>query len=109
MDMFCKKDQKDYRLMLDGITMKTMVYGEKTLLVEFRLERGSAIPSHSHHFEQTGYLIAGRMKFVVGNEEFEAEPGDSWCIPGNMEHRAYVMEDSIVVEVFSPVREEYLP
>jgi quercetin dioxygenase-like cupin family protein len=36
-------------------------------------------------------------------------PGDSWCIPGGMEHAVEMIEDSVVVEVFSPVREEYLP
>ena len=37
------------------------------------------------------------------------EPGDSWCIPGHVEHRAEIIEDSVAIEVFSPVREDYLP
>ena len=37
------------------------------------------------------------------------KPGDSWCIPGNVEHRAEVAQDSVAIEVFSPVREDYLP
>jgi len=40
---------------------------------------------------------------------FEVAPGDSWCIPGNVEHGAEILMDSVAVEVFSPVREEYLP
>jgi len=39
---------------------------------------------------------------------FDAEPGDSWSIPGDVPHSANVIEDSVIVEVFSPVREEYL-
>ena len=39
----------------------------------------------------------------------EVEPGDSWCLPGGVEHSVVALEDSVVVEVFSPVREDYLP
>ena len=41
--------------------------------------------------------------------KFEAKPVDSWCIPGNIEHGAEILADSVAIEVFSPVREDYLP
>ena len=44
-----------------------------------------------------------------GGETRDAGPGDRWCIPGGVEHGAGVLEDSVAVEVFSPVREDYLP
>ena len=106
--MFYKKNETGYRVVMDGIRLKTLVHGERTLLCEFRIEKGKVLPSHKHHHEQTGYLVSGRMKFIIGDEEFDVEPGDSWCIPGDMEHAAEVFEDSVVAEVFSPVREEYL-
>jgi len=49
------------------------------------------------------------MRFIITNEAFDVKPGDSWCIPGDVEHAAEAFEDSVGVEVFSPVREEYLP
>jgi len=49
------------------------------------------------------------MKFIIGDNVFDVEPGDSWCIPGDVELAAEAFEDSMGVEVFSPVREEYLP
>jgi quercetin dioxygenase-like cupin family protein len=49
------------------------------------------------------------MEMTIGNETFTVESGDSWCIPGQIEHNVRVLEDSIAVEVFSPVREDYLP
>ena len=88
--------------------MKTLVYGEKTLFTEFRMERNGQLPRHSHVHEQTGYLVKGKVKLTIGHETFEAEPGDSWCIPGNVEHGAEILEESVAIEVFSPVREEYL-
>ncbi len=106
--MFYKKNETGYRVVMDGIRLKTLVHGERTLLCEFRIEKGKVLPSHKHHHEQTGYLVSGRMKFIIGDEEFDVEPGDSWCIPGDMEHAAEAFEDSVGVEVFSPVREEYM-
>jgi quercetin dioxygenase-like cupin family protein len=54
-------------------------------------------------------MISGKMTFTIDGEDFETGPGDSWSIPGNVEHSVKVHEDSVVIEVFSPVREDYLP
>ncbi len=107
--MFHKSDSSGYKQMLEGIKIKALVFGEKTLLTEFRLEKGAKIPRHSHPHEQTGYLVSGRMLLFIGKKTFETEAGDSWSIPGDVEHSAEIIEDSIAVEVFSPVREDYLP
>jgi len=107
--MFYKSDASGYKQALEGIRLKTLAYGEKTLLAEFRLQKGSTLPKHSHRYEQTGYLVSGQMLLSIGGETFGAGPGDSWCIPGDVEHGADILADSIAVEVFSPVREDYLP
>ena len=64
---------------------------------------------HAHEQEQTGYLVSGSIILSIGEENFQAEAGDSWCIPGNVEHGAKILLDSVAVEVFSPVRKDYLP
>jgi quercetin dioxygenase-like cupin family protein len=107
--MFYKRSHNGYKQVLDGIKLKTLVYGDKTLFAEFRLEKGSQLPRHAHPNEQTGYLISGRIRLSIGEESFEVEPGDCWCIPGQVEHRADILEDAVAIEVFSPVREDYLP
>lgn len=107
--MLSKRDNAGYRNPLAGIRVKTLVHGQKTLMTEFRLERGAVLPRHTHPHEQTGYLASGRLNLFLGGEEHEVGPGDSWCIPGNVEHGADVLEDSVAVEVFSPVRDDYLP
>lgn len=107
--MYYKKASGNYREVLEGVSFKTLTFGLKTLLTEFRLEKGSVIPVHNHPHEQTGYMVSGRMTFKINGEIYNAEPGDSWCIPSNVEHGVDVIEDSLVIEVFSPVREDYLP
>ncbi len=107
--MFYKKDSAGYKQVLPGIRLKTLVYGEKTLFTEFRMDRGSLLPDHSHPYEQTGYLVSGQMRLTFGDETFEVTPGDSWCVPENVRHHAEILADVVVIEVFSPVREDYLP
>ena len=107
--MFNKHDNTGYREPLKGIQQKTLVYGQRTLTVEFRLQKGAVLPMHEHPHEQTGYLVSGRLDLTIGGETRRQGPGDSWCIPGATEHGAKAIEDSVAVEVFSPVREDYLP
>ncbi len=107
--MFVKHSDDGYVEAIEGIERKTTVYGEKTLLSHFLLKKGSLLPKHSHPYEQTGYLVKGKMALTIGSETFDVGPGDTWCILGGVEHQARIIEDSLAVEVFSPVREDYLP
>ncbi len=105
--MFRKNSELTYRKLLDGVKMATMVHGEKTLMARFKLEKGCVIPDHNHPHEQTGLLLSGWV-FTVDGTEHEVMPGDSWCIGSDVPHSARALEDSVAVEVFSPVREDYL-
>lgn len=107
--MFAKKSGDGYIAAVEGIKRKTLVYGEKTLMTEFILEKGRLLPGHRHPHEQTGYVVEGRIVLIVDGEEYEAGPGDCWSIPGEAIHSARVLEDSVIIEVFAPVREDYLP
>lgn len=106
--MVGKGSAEGFRRVLDGIGQKTLVHGEKTLMAEFRLAKGAILPRHQHPHEQTGYLVAGRLELTIGHFRHDLGPGDSWCIPGQVEHSAVAIEDSLAIEVFAPVREDYL-
>lgn len=107
--MFYRRDMCDYLSVAPGVSRKTLTYGDNTLFTEFILEASRDLPMHSHPQEQTGYLVSGRLMLTIGDETFEAKPGDSWCIPGDVRHGAHVIEDAVAIEVFSPVRKDYLP
>ena len=108
-NLFRKKGAADKRQLMEGSYMSTLVHGEKTLMAQFSIARGSVIPLHSHPHEQTGFMVSGKLRFKVENETKDVESGDSWCIPGDIEQSADALEDSVIIEVFSPVREDYLP
>ena len=91
-----------------GISRKTLNYGDKTLMVEIKFSEGSVVERHSHPHEQTGYLISGKIVLTIGDKTWDVFPGDSWIIPSEVPHCAEVPEKSVAVEVFSPVREDYI-
>lgn len=107
--MYASHCDEGYAEPIPGIRMKTLCWGERTLMTEFRLDAGSELPRHEHPHEQTGYLVSGRLLLSIGEERREVGPGDSWSIPGGERHGAHVLAQSVAVEVFSPVRKDYLP
>jgi len=94
--------------MFDGVTRRTLNHGERTSLHEIRIARGAVVPSHTHRHEQIGYLVSGRARFVVDGQSKDLGPGDSWIVPGGLEHEVTALEDVVAIDVFSPVRQEYL-
>ena len=107
--MFTRAETTTTREMAPGVQVSTLCHGERVLMTRFRLTAGHELPRHSHVQEQTGYLVSGRILLSIGDEEFDAAPGSSWCIGSGVYHGAMIVEDSIAIEVFSPVREDLLP
>lgn len=75
--MFNPHDDHGYTEPLPGIRQKTRVFGANTLMAEFLLNQGSALPVHAHPYEQTGTLISGRLRLRIGEQEMEVRPGDA--------------------------------
>ena len=103
-----KAEEAQFVQMTEGINRRSVVYGDKSSLCEFKLGKGAVIPMHTHIHEQIGYLVSGKVLFTIEGKEYITNPGDSWCILGGVEHKAEALEESFVIEVFAPVREEFI-
>ncbi|HUW40404.1 MAG TPA: cupin domain-containing protein [Rectinemataceae bacterium] len=106
--MFGLNSTHGYREIASGIRIKTIARGERTLMASFSMEAGSELPEHAHPYEQTGYLVRGRLRLHIGASSRELGSGCSWCIPSGVSHRAEILEDSTAIEVFSPAHTDYL-
>ena len=93
--------------MFPGVVRRTLTFGDRLMLVEVTLDEGAVVPMHTHPHEQTGYLISGRFLFELGDEKRELGPGDCWLVPSNVPHRVTALAPCLLVDVFSPPREEY--
>jgi quercetin dioxygenase-like cupin family protein len=83
------------------------IAGNKLMLSVVRLEPGSIVQDHSHPHEQMGYLIEGRLEFTIGGLTRVLGPGDMWRIPGGVVHRVKALDQSVAIDIFHPVRDDY--
>ncbi len=91
-----------------GLTRLVGAYNDKLFLAEHRMEKGWAGTAHSHPHDQMVYVVSGRLAVTAGGRAFEARAGDSFVVRGGVEHQAAAMEPSLVIDVFTPCREDYL-
>lgn len=93
---------------IKGVFRKTLIYNESLMLCHFTFEKNAKIPIHSHREHQIGYLIKGQIKFLTDDNEFIAKEGDSYIFNSNEKHGALILEDTEIIEVFSPSRQDYI-
>ena len=85
------------------------LFGEGAMLNLIEFEPGSTVPLHSHEHEQLGIVLEGVQVLIVDGEEHALEPMQGYVLPGGVEHSAYCgPEGALVLDVFRPVREDYL-
>ena len=93
--------------MAPGLIRRTLISGEKLMICRFDLDQGVEIPAHSHPHDQAGYVVSGLIRVTVEGEGMELGPGDSYCAPSGVPHSAQALEKTVVVDTFSPPREDY--
>ncbi len=85
-----------------------VAWGDRLMLSLVTLGAGSTVPMHSHPHEQAGIVLDGELDFTIGKETRRLKAGDSYIIPGNVQHGcAACAGHALVLDIFSPVREEY--
>ena len=90
-----------------GVYRRVLSCGDEVMVVQFRIMAGAEVPAHSHPHEQTGHVVAGQMRFRIGDEQRELSAGDGYSVPSGVTHGAFGVTDCIAVDSFHPVREDY--
>jgi len=91
----------------DKISRRVLV-GDKEMVVWWSMKAGAHAAAHQHPHEQIFWLISGTMEFRLGGEKRTCRAGDVGVIAGGVEHEAWFPEDTEVVDVFAPPREDFL-
>ena len=87
---------------------RKIVTGEREMLSQIYLKRGCLVPMHSHESEQMTYILQGALKFLIAGEEITVREGEVLHIPSGLPHQAEALEDTFELDVFSPVRTDWL-
>jgi len=96
---------------LDKVTemlSRKIVTGEREMLVQVYLKRGCLVPLHAHASEQMTYVLQGALRFLIAGEEITVREGEVLHIPSGVQHQAEALEDTFELDVFSPIRNEWL-
>ncbi|HWR15347.1 MAG TPA: cupin domain-containing protein [Terriglobales bacterium] len=91
-----------------GLTRRVGAHNDKLFLAEHRMEKGWVGARHSHPHDQVVYIVQGHLKVSCGEQNFEVRTGESFVVRGGVEHQAAALEPSVVIDVFTPCRLDYL-
>ncbi|MFH1069967.1 MAG: cupin domain-containing protein [Candidatus Glassbacteria bacterium] len=92
-----------------GVTRRLLNHGGRLMAVEFQFKSGAEVRPHTHPHEQIGVFMRGRFEATVGGKTVMAEPGDSCYWAPGVPHGVRCLEDGVILDVFTPIREDFLP
>lgn len=92
---------------LPGYTVR-FVHTESMTFAYWDVEKGSPLPEHAHHHEQVANVLEGEYRLTVNGETQTLKPGDVAVIPSNVPHSGLAITACKLMDVFCPVREDYL-
>jgi quercetin dioxygenase-like cupin family protein len=93
--------------MLPGIIRRTLITTEKMMICEFRFKASSVVPMHAHPHEQVGYVVSGKVIMTINGNDYELMTGDSYAAPSGISHSARIIDETVIIDTFSPPREDY--
>ncbi len=93
---------------LTELVARKTIAGEREMLVQTYLKKGALVPMHAHESEQMTYVLQGTLKFTIAREEFVVREGEVLHIPSGLPHQAEALDDTFQLDVFSPLRAEWL-
>jgi quercetin dioxygenase-like cupin family protein len=96
------------REQLSPLVGRQMIHGERITAARIFLDQGAAVPRHQHENEQITLLQSGRLKFVFDDETITLEAGEVMQIAPNRAHRVEALEDSMALDVFAPIRSDWI-
>jgi quercetin dioxygenase-like cupin family protein len=91
-----------------GIKRRTLTSGQTMYQMIAQLDAGSVMPEHRHAQEQVVHILEGRMRLIVEGTPHELRPGESFYLASNLPHGVETIENTLVLDTFSPPRDEYL-
>jgi len=93
---------------LNPLLQRQFVVGQNVMLARVLLRKGCIVPEHSHPNEQITYILEGALKFELEGKEIVVGKGQVLRIPSNVPHRAVALEDTLDLDIFSPIREDWV-
>src|ERR1700674_401511 len=92
---------------MSDVISRKVISGEKAMVAQVFLKKDAVVPEHSHESEQITYILEGALKFELEGREVIVRKGEVLLIPSWVPHRAVAMEDTLDLDIFSPIRKDW--
>jgi quercetin dioxygenase-like cupin family protein len=93
---------------MSDVISRKVISGEKAMVAQVFLKKDAVVPEHHHESEQITYILEGALKFQLEGREVVVRAGEVLHIPSNVPHRAVALEDTLDLDIFSPIRVDWL-
>ena len=107
-DEMIVKSEEAKRNSFYGVGFVVLSHGQKSMVTKMLYKSEDNVPYHKHPNEQSGYVLSGKYRMRFGEHDQVIGPGDSYTIPGDVEHSIEIIEAGEVLDFFTPPREDYL-
>lgn len=87
---------------------RKIIAGCNEMIAHVNIKKGAVVAEHSHESEQITYILEGALKFWINGEELVVGAGEVLVIPPHQAHKAVALEDTLDVDIFSPIRRDWL-
>jgi quercetin dioxygenase-like cupin family protein len=93
---------------MSEVISRKVISGQKAMVAQVFLKKDAVVPEHQHESEQLTYILEGALKFELEGREVIVRQGEVLHIPSNVPHRAVALEDTLDLDIFSPIRTDWL-
>ena len=93
---------------INPAVVRQYITADRVTIARFELKRGGVVPRHAHENEQVSVVLSGALLFRIDGREITVKGGEAMQIPGNVPHEVEVVEDALVMDVFSPIRQDWI-
>ena len=91
-----------------GITRRILARGGSLMGVEASFKKGAAGMVHKHPHEQVSYIVSGSFEYEANSVTYMLKAGDSYYVEPDVLHGAVALEDSVILDIFTPQREDFI-
>jgi len=105
---FLLDKNQEWEIVGEGVKRKIMGYDDNIMLVKVHFDKGGIGYKHEHYHSQVTYIESGIFKFTIGEETKTVKGGDTVYIPPHTIHGAICTEEGVLIDVFSPIREDFM-
>ena len=106
--VFIENREIPWQQMDKGVKRKIMAYDDKLMVVKVQFDKGGIGSLHQHYHSQITHVESGIFEVEIGGEKKILSQGDAFYVPPNVLHGAVCHEEGVLIDVFSPMREDFI-